>query len=119
MDSMDGIDFQDSFVLGWSISETELSIELEASIWPSSVYYQPPKLNEYTCYKRATIAFTGYSSIVGLIAQKDVQPSKDLDGSLDYGNIDSFSKTNNGFVISGSFGNVTINSGKVVFSVGT
>lgn len=119
MDSMDGIDLQDSFILGWAVSENEFSIQLEASIWPSSVHYTRPKPSEYTCYKKAALTFFNFSHISSVKEQTEITPTTDLDGSLDYGNIDSFSKTASGFSISACFGNVTVISGKVVLSVCT
>ncbi len=119
MDSMDGIDLQDSFILSWTVSENEFSIQLEASIWPSSVHYTKPKPNEYTCYKKAVLTFSDFTYIESVKEQSEITPTTDLDGSLDYGNIDSFSKTESGFFISACFGSVTIKSGKVVLSVCT
>ena len=119
MDSMDGVDLQDSFILGWTVSENEFFIQLEASIWPSSVHYTKPKPNEYTCYKKAVLTFSDFTYIESVKEQSEITPTTDLDSSLDYGNIDSFSKTESGFFISACFGSVTINSGKVVLSVCT
>ncbi|MBB1347498.1 MULTISPECIES: hypothetical protein [Pseudoalteromonas] len=119
MDSMDGIDLQDSFVLGWEVSENQFSIQLEASIWPSSVHYAEPKANEYTCYKKAVLTFSDFSSISCVNGQSAIEPTTDIDGSIDYGNIDSFIKTESGFFISACFGNVSISNGKVVLNVCT
>ena len=117
LDFMEGIDLQDSIILDWSISEKEFSIELEASIWPSSIHYFEPKLNEYTCYKKALLVFRGFNSILGLKLQKDVHTSRDPDGSLDYGNVDYLNKTDEGFVIEADFGNVKIMGGDIAFNI--
>ncbi len=116
---MDGIDLQDSFVLGWEVSENQFSIQLEASIWPSSVHYFEPKPNEYTCYKKAVLTFSDFSSISCVNGQSAIEPTTDIDGSIDYGNIDSLIKTESGFFISACFGNVSISNGKVVLNVCT
>jgi len=116
---MDGIDFQDSFVLGWEVSENQFSIQLEASIWPSSVHYVKPKPNEYTCYKKAVLTFSDFSSISCVNGQSAIEPTTDIDGSIDYGNINSLIKTESGFFISACFGNISISNGKVVLNVCT
>jgi hypothetical protein len=115
MDIFKGIDFNDSFVLGWSSNETEITFKIEASIWPESPFYIKPKSNEYTCYRKCEIQFTEFSSYSGLAEQSNIKPVKDLDGTLDYGNIDSLLKTNQGFKVIGEFGNLEIMNGKVQF----
>ena len=44
---------------------------------------------------------------------------KDIDGTLDYGNIDSLVRVNQGFKVFGEFGNVEILDGKVQFKLYT
>ena len=53
MEVFKGIDLNDSFVLDWSYENNRLCFELEVSIWPEYKYYVEPKLNEYTCYRKA------------------------------------------------------------------
>ena len=113
MDIFKGIDFNDSFVLGWCSNETEITFKIEASIWPESPHYLAPKPDEYTCYRKCEIQFTGFTSYSGLIEQSLINPTLDIDGSFDYGNIDSLIKTNQGFKVTGEFGNLEIISGRV------
>lgn len=107
------IDLTDSFVLSWNANETEIIFKIEASLWPESPYYLQPKSNEYTCYRKCEIKFTGFTSYSGLIEQSLITPTIDTDGSLDYGNIDSLTKTNQGFKVMGEFGKLEIINGKV------
>ena len=113
MDIFKGLDLNDSFVLGWSSTETDITIKIEASLWPESSLYLKPKSKEYTCYRKCEIKFTGFSSFNGLINQQNVQPVKDIDGTLDYGNIDTLIKTNRGFKVVGEFGNLEVINGGV------
>tara|TARA_Y100001968_G_scaffold323260_1_gene360657 strand:- start:579 stop:938 length:360 start_codon:yes stop_codon:yes gene_type:complete len=113
MDIFKGIDFNDSFVLGWSSSQTEIIFKIEASIWPESIHYFEPKLDEYTCYRKCEIKFTNFTSYSGLREQNLVTPTLDKDGSIDYGNIDSLAKTNQGFKVVGEFGSLEIINGEV------
>ncbi|MCK8123872.1 hypothetical protein MTF66_02600 [Pseudoalteromonas sp. 2CM39R] len=113
MDIFKGIDFNDSFVLGWTANETEIIFQVEASIWPESPHYREPKSDEYTCYRKCEIKFTNFTSYSGLAVQKFTTPTIDLNGSSDYGNIDSLIKTNQGFKVIGEFGNLEIINGEV------
>ena len=116
---MEGIDFQDSFVLDWSLDSDQLVFKIEASIWPKSKHYTKPQNSEYTCYKKASLQFLNFKSIIGLKDKENIQQSTDASGSVDYGNIDSFTVTETGFSIAGDFGTVNITGGEVVFAIHT
>jgi hypothetical protein len=114
-----GIDLNDSFVLNWTSKNNFIVFDLEASIWPESSYYLKPKENEFTCYRKATLTFTDVTKFKGLLNKESVKPSTDLDGTKDYGEIESLSKTNSGFNIVGDFGNVIITGGMIEFTIHT
>jgi hypothetical protein len=117
LEEFKGIDLNDSFVLGWKQSLNELSFELKASIWPESIFYEAPKANEYTCYRKATLSFSEIKSVVGLTSIESARYSTDPDGSIDYGNIDSLDITENGFNVVGDFGEVIITGGVFSFEI--
>lgn len=117
LEEFTSIDMNDSFVLDWLLTETELTFQLEASIWPDSEFYQTPKSNEHTCYKSAELKFSGFSKVTGLKSMSQSHASKDPDGSIDYGNIDTLIKTNIGYELTGNFGNLQIQGGSFVFKV--
>ncbi|MGI3039972.1 hypothetical protein [Vibrio diabolicus] len=119
MDFLVGVDLQDSFVLGWSYNDQTLEIELEFSIWPESKYYEAPKVGEYTCYRLGSLLFEGGFKIKGLLNQNDIQPTIDLDGSKDYGNIDYLEKNQSYFKVEGGFGNIEFESSGVHFKLRT
>ena len=110
MDFLKGIDLQDSFVLGWSYKNKTLVLNLEFSIWPESEYYLSPKADEYTCYRKGSLTFLNVSDVKGLIEQPEVKGTQDLDGSIDYGNIDYFEHNHPFFKIVSSFGNIEFES---------
>ena len=114
-----GIDLHDSFVLGWKFEGGSLCFELEASIWPESKYYVPPKPGEHTCYRKATLQFLGAKEVVGLKPISSVRFMTDPDGSIDYGNIDSLVISNGDYSVSGEFGVVKIYGGELRFEVHT
>jgi len=119
MDVFRGVDLNDSFILNWFHAQGSFFIELEASLWPESKYYSAPVNDEYTCYKKASISFQNIQSIEGLTPVNAVTPTIDIDGSADYGNIDSLTSSSSKFYVSGNFGNVVINGGEVTFKVST
>ncbi|MEQ3723899.1 hypothetical protein [Alcanivorax sp.] len=114
-----GIDLNDSFVLGWRHEGWNVIFDIEASIWPSSEHYMTPKANEYTCYRRATLAFENISECVGLLPMASAPKSTDEVGEIDFGNIDSLFLLEDGFEVSGDFGNLSIKGGELLFEIHT
>lgn len=114
-----GIDLNDSFVLNWSQENDHLSFELEASIWPESEHYIPPKKDEHTCYRKATLEFVAVTNISGLPPKESVQSSTDPDGTVDYGSIDDLKALDGSFLVVGDFGSVTIQGGDLRFEIHT
>lgn len=92
-------------------------MELEASIWPDSELYLQPKPKEYTCYRRITLVFSGFTEVKGLMDIAFVEGTVDADGTTDYGNIDTLSKITSGFLLSGSFGDVEVVGGSARLAV--
>ncbi|MBU6953255.1 hypothetical protein [Hahella sp. HN01] len=114
-----GIDLNDSFVLNWDQDGDSLVFDLDASIWPESEYYSKPVEGEYACYRKATLIFTNVKNISGLRNIESVIPTIDPDGSIDYGEIETFCLTSSGFKLSGDFGLVTIQGGEFTFEIHT
>lgn len=117
MESFKGIDLMDSFITSWKQEDDSLSFELEVSIWPDSKYYSEPKEKEYTCYKTGILKFSGFSILKGLLQSSEVSSSTDPDGSIDFGNIEYFAKSESGFEIHGEFGQVVILGGEFCFEI--
>ena len=117
MEIFKGIDLNDSFVLSWRKEPNEVVFELEASIWPESEYYEEPKKDEYTCYKPARLSIKNTKEIKGLKEMNQVNPSTDITGEKDYGNIDAMHKSKDGFYIEGEFGLVSIVGGEIQFEI--
>ena len=117
MEIFKGIDLNDSFVLSWRSEGNELSFDVEASIWPESRYFESPKTDEYTCYKLAVLTFKNVKGIKGLLEMSQVKPSVDPNGEKDYGNIDALQENNDGFLLEGDFGSVSIIGGEINFEI--
>lgn len=114
-----GIDLNDSFILGWHLEGRSVIFDLEASLWPESEYYMPPKPGEYTCYRRATLAFKNVIGCIGLPSMKSAPKSADAAEEIDFGNIDSLQILEDGFSVSGDFGTVNIKGGELAFEIHT
>jgi hypothetical protein len=114
-----GIDLTDSYVMDWCFENDRLSFQLEASIWPVSEYYTEPKAGEFTCYRKATLQFTGVQHVSGLKPKEAVPFSTDPDGTIDYGNIEGLEVMDGKFSLFGDFGLVTITGGELRFEVHT
>ncbi len=112
-----GIDLFDSFILHWHYENHTFTINLDASIWPQSKHYEKPKLNEYTCYKKAILKFSNIKKLTGLKTMQQVKPAIDANNELDYGEIEYLSKTEEGFHIIAEFGDVEIMGGLLSFSI--
>ncbi len=119
MEIFNGVDLNDSFVLGWRSTVNSLAFEIEASIWPNSIFYSEPKPNEFTCYKNASLWFKEVKSIEGLKSMAEATSTKDPYRTIDYGNIDYLSKTKNGYMLGGDFGDVQLVSGEIGFEIHT
>lgn len=117
MPAFEGVDLNDSFVLGWTQDDGRLAFYIEASIWPASKYYSTPKEGEYTCYRKAVIEFVGFIEIIGLRPIELTLSSTDPDGSKDYGTVDSLVVSENGFILTGDFGDISIKGGELRFEI--
>ena len=105
---MNGIDFTDSWVLGWKITEPILEFSVEFSLSADNPLYRTPKKDEWTCYRKGLLRFEGVTAVDGLKEEADVRYSIDPDGSKDFGNIESFEVETDHIHFSGDFGDVRV-----------
>src|SRR5690606_15402008 len=111
MTEFDGVDLEDTFVLGWQHDPEAQSLrfDVEASLRPTHPRYRQPKPGEWTCYRRGALTFTGVTGVKGLRAQEQVRPDRDPDGSTDYGSLDAlWQEGPSSFRIAGRFGDVEV-----------
>lgn len=113
-----GVDWQDSFVLGWRQEHERLVFSVLVSLWPGHPSYTPPPPNDWTCYRAAELIFDRARKVAGLKEMQDVRPAIDADGSVDYGNIDSLARNDDGtFTVSGEFGEVRVTADGIRLAV--
>lgn len=115
-DNFKHIYLEDSFVLGIEESEDGLSFIVEMVLTENHPLYTTPNASEQYCYKKGKIIFQECKSVEWL--NKNTQPFTDVDDSEDYGNIDSFTLSSEGYHLLGDWGEVKVNSSpaKVVWS---
>ena len=112
----DGVDFEDSWVLGWRFDpkSNRLVFDLDVSLWQGHKHYTKPLPGEWTCYKRGSLVFDQVSNIEGLLPMESVKYTVDLDGSIDYGNIEGFRNiVNDKYNFGGDFGEVSVSCSDV------
>lgn len=108
MDDFKNIYLEDSFVLGIEESEDELFFIVEMVLTEAHPLYTPPNASEQYCYKTGKIGFQELKSVEWL--NRNTKPITDAEGSEDYGNIDSFTISPEGYYLEGYWGEVKINS---------
>ncbi|MEN3156870.1 hypothetical protein ABC502_00640 [Alkalimonas sp. NCh-2] len=97
---------EDSFVLRIDESEEEISFTVDAVLTEKHPKHAPPSQYEQYCYKKARIVFKGLKSVRWL--EKNSMLFTDADGSEDYGNIDSFELSSEGYRLLGDWGEAII-----------
>lgn len=99
---------EDGFVIGIFESESQVAFTIEMVLTEGHSMYFPPKEDEQYCYKKGKIIFQDVESVKWIY--RNMQPFTDADDSEDYGNIDSFQLSSDGYRLSGDWGEVIINS---------
>lgn len=97
---------EDSYLTGVRENAAEISFDLLFVLTEAHSEYQPPVLGEQYCYKHGRIIFEEIATIEWL--RRELKPSTDPDGSVDYGNIDSFYNHHGIFELEGEWGKVRI-----------
>ncbi len=102
---------EDSFVLGIDESDNTISFIIEVVLTEKHPLYTSPKENEQYCYNKGKIVFQNLKSVEWL--HRNEQPFTDADDSEDYGNIDTFELSEEGYGISGDWGELRVISSPV------
>jgi len=97
---------EDSFILEVEERAGVLRLHMEFVLTPNHAEYEPPKPGEHHCYRRGVLAFRDVeqASWTG----PGLKPSRDANGEIDFGNIDSLVVDGNTYRIEGDFGRVTV-----------
>ncbi len=107
-DNFKNIYLEDSFVLGIEESKSHVSFMVEMVLTEEHPMYSKPHKGEQYCYKKGGIIFRKVKTARWL--NRNMRPFTDADGSEDYGNIDFFKLSSEGYHLSGDWGEVVLNS---------
>lgn len=102
---------EDSYVLSIDEVAGSLIFELEAVLTQGHPQYEKPKNGEQYCYRKVLLRFSSVDSIEWL--DRRLTGFEDSTGEIDYGNIDSFFRGEDLYVLSGDWGRVIIRGGEV------
>ncbi len=101
---------EDSYVLELNENGNCIEFIVELVLCEGHNLYKTPKEGEAFFYKKGKIIFPAITSIKWLT--KTFSPTKDLNGEIDYGNIDYFICQGNEYHLGGDWGEVFIESQK-------
>ena len=115
LEALQNVYLEDSFVLGFSITQNLVSIDIDAVLTDSHPEFKPPIPGEQYCYLRGRLVFEGFDHAV--FDFHSSSRSTDASGEVDYGNIDTFVIEENKSIILGDWGRLEINSGEIRFEL--
>ena len=109
MENLQCIDIQKTFVLDLYKSDDALTFEIDACLLPEHPLYDTPSSGNIGYYRKGKLIFQSPSKIEGLLSKKDIKPTTDPDGSIDYGELEALAiNTRGDWRICGEFGEVMI-----------
>lgn len=102
---------EDSYVLGLAVTQGLVAVDLDAVLLESHPQYSPPLPGEAFCFRRGQMLFTGTDSVEWKMAT--ARPAVDASGEVDWGGVDQFEVTQEGFAIAGDFGQLLVAGGAI------
>ncbi|WGM19814.1 hypothetical protein QEH68_17590 [Paenarthrobacter sp. OM7] len=103
---------EDSWVLGVSSTPGQLVITVEFVLTEEHPSYSPPRPGEQYCYRNGVLVFDGVTDL-NWTGQLGSRPSRDPDGSVDYGNIDSLIIEGNHYTVEGGLGEIDLHAASI------
>lgn len=110
---LEEIYLEDSFVLDIIESADTLCFIVDAVLTEKHVLYETPLPTVQYCYKKAKITFANVQQVKWL--EKTMRPTTNVDGSVDFDNIDYFYSKGDVYSLGGSWGELEIISSPVQF----
>ncbi|KQR52385.1 hypothetical protein ASF88_12645 [Leifsonia sp. Leaf336] len=100
---------EDSFVLSITVTPGRVVFDMEVVLLPPHEMYSAPADGERYHYKRGEVVFSSVKSLTW--SGQGVPPSTDpVDGSIDFGNIDSMTAEGSTYFLEGDWGRMQISS---------
>jgi hypothetical protein len=107
-----GLYLEDSWVLDISASRGQLVITAEFVLTEEHTAYAPARAGEQYCYRRGVLVFDGVRDLTWT-GQLSSRPSRDSDGSIDYGNIDSLIIDGDHYTVEGNLGKIDLRAASI------
>lgn len=105
-----GYYLEDSYVLAIHLSGYELAFDLEVVLLSDHPEYAAPKPGEQQYYRLGRLSFARPREI-RFDRPTALRPTVDPDGSIDLGNVDSLTRSEDGrFAITGDWGSIEVRS---------
>lgn len=98
--------FEDSYVLAIHETIDSLTFELDAVLTERHPRYKKPREGEQYCYRKISLQFLNANSVEW--SDRKLVAFSDSSGEVDYGNIDSFVRGDDFYMLSGDWGRVII-----------
>lgn len=111
---LESVYLEDSWVLSIGVTPGMVRFELDAVLLRQHAAYHPPKPGEAHCYRRATLTF-GHVSSVEWRAMGTA--TVDATGEIDYGNIDTLTRSGEHFHLAGDWGDMRILAGSFAWTL--
>ncbi|MGO4249495.1 hypothetical protein AB4Y87_19955 [Paenarthrobacter sp. RAF54_2] len=102
----------DSYVLDIQASRGRLAITMEFALAPERPPYSPALPGEQYCYRKGVLVFEGVTEL-NWTGQLTSRPSRDPDGSIDYGNIDALVIDGNHYTVEGGMGRINLQAAAI------
>src|SRR5262249_23920206 len=95
---------EDSWVLDIEAQPGVLTMRLQFHLLPDHPQHRAPRPDHWACYRKATLVFQEVRDLH--LKGQGARPMTDPDGSQDFGNIDSLTRTTDGYHLEGSWGDI-------------
>ena len=99
-------------MLDISASRGQLVITAEFVLTEEHASYAPARAGEQHCYRKGVLVFDGVRDLTWM-GQLSSRPSRDLDGSVDYGNIDSLTVEGDHYTVEGDLGKIDLHAASI------
>ncbi|MDR6435180.1 hypothetical protein J2790_000301 [Paenarthrobacter nicotinovorans] len=107
-----GFYLEDSWVLDIYASRGQLVITAEFVLTEEHPSYAPARFGEQYCYRKGVLVFEGVKDLTWT-GQLSSRPSRDPDGSVDYGNIDSLIIEGDHYTVEGGLGTIGLHAASI------
>jgi hypothetical protein len=98
--------FEESYVLGFHVSDDEVALDLDVVLTDRHPRYEPPPPDEQFCYRRARLTFRHPSKVA--FDPSGAPPARDATGEIDYDAIDTFTIDDDRYHLEGSWGTLDL-----------